>query len=324
MLFLVVGIILLAALCRRKTKVMESLMNKHVFVTGGSSGIGYEIAKRALIQGAFVTIVARNKARLAAAKESLLKECVCSPSQIVAEELDVGDFAATKRVIEQASRWRPIDVLVCNAGLVRSGLFGECRAEDIDQVVRTNLLGCAYSVHAALPHMKQEQNKSSHGKSIVLIGSLAGMYTLYGANIYAATKYALRGLAETLRLELLPHNIRVSLICPGFTDTALLGDATTDQQVLETLKSVCHYDPRDTESPADVAARTVEAIKAGEYIVATRRVGGVLVMLSRGLLPSESIVTTLLECVFFVPVRLLSVLVLLNVRRLLGRSSNSK
>ncbi len=93
---------------------------------------------------------------------------------------DVGDYAAIARVIEEALTWRPIDVLICNAGITRSGFFEDVSVEDLNAVVQTNLLGTVYPVHAALPSLKERSR--SHPVAIVFIGSLASLVSSHDSS----------------------------------------------------------------------------------------------------------------------------------------------
>jgi NAD(P)-dependent dehydrogenase (short-subunit alcohol dehydrogenase family) len=93
---------------------------------------------------------------------------------------DVGDYAAIARVIDEALTWRPIDVLICNAGITRSGFFEDVSVEDLNAVVQTNLLGTVYPVHAALPSLKERSR--SHPVAIVFIGSLASLVSSHDSS----------------------------------------------------------------------------------------------------------------------------------------------
>eukprot|EP01018_Ginkgo_biloba_P025122 Gb_16341 [translate_table: standard] len=174
----------------------------------------------ALVQGAFVTLISRTSANLYSAIQRLLKDVPCDPARMFSKVADVGNYEAIRAAIQEAYEWKPIDVLICNAGLTRGGQIDNQSVEDVDLIIRTNLTGTIYSVHAALPLMKKHSKENP--TSIVLIGSLASKYMFYGHSVYTATKHAVRGLAESLRLELLPYNIYISLVCPGFVDTPLL------------------------------------------------------------------------------------------------------
>jgi 3-dehydrosphinganine reductase len=90
---------------------------------------------------------------------------------------DVGDYATIARAIREAVAWRPIDVLICNAGWGQCGYFEDIPLQDVNTLVQTNLLGSVYAVHAALPFLKQ-QSSCNHPVSIVFMGSLASLVNI--------------------------------------------------------------------------------------------------------------------------------------------------
>eukprot|EP01018_Ginkgo_biloba_P025115 Gb_18258 [translate_table: standard] len=219
----------------KRAPFVHGLQSKHVLITGGSSGIGLEIAKEAVAQGSFVA--------------------------------DISDYEAISVAINESFEWRPVDILVCNAALARSGYLYEVGIDEIDLIIRTNLTGTVYTLRVALPLMKKRSN--THPSAIVLMGSLASFHVLYGHGLYTATKYALRGLAECLRLELLPYKIGVSLVCPGFVETPMLQDIedNIDSGMSEIASKVCFYNRSHAEDPREVAKATLEAVKQGRYLV---------------------------------------------------------
>ncbi|KAH9326342.1 hypothetical protein KI387_006520, partial [Taxus chinensis] len=196
---------------------------KHVLITGGSSGIGLEIAKEAISQGAYVTLVARDSSKLKKAYEEILEEEQCDEDRINIKVADVSDYEAISTAICGAFQWRPIDILVCNAAVAKLSYLNQIPIEEITASVGTNLTGTLHTVHVALPLMKQ-RSSHSQGSAVVFMGALASLYPLYGSGLYTSTKYVVRGLAQTLRLELFPYNIGVTLVCPGFVNTPMLNE----------------------------------------------------------------------------------------------------
>ncbi|GLJ25375.1 hypothetical protein SUGI_0485790 [Cryptomeria japonica] len=286
-----------------------SVKNKHVLITGGSSGIGLQIAKEALLQEAFVTIVARNPAKLEIAAEELRKEVKCDARRINTKAADVSKYERISEAIKDSNLWRPIDVLICNAGFLRSAYLENTIIEEVDLTIQTNLTGTLYTLHAALPLMKKREGRPP--ASVVLMCSLSSLFLLYGHDVYTATKYALRGLAESLRLQLIPYNIRISLVCPGFVDTPLLDqcEAEIEDGHLALVKLFNLYDRRKTEDPKDVARYTLEAVKEGRFITTALFPGMFLTVLSRGLMPADSFLGALIELILYFPLRLISFII---------------
>lgn len=304
----VIGLlVLLSSLLKRP--FMRSLKGKHVFITGGSSGIGLAIARKSLIEGAYVTLVSRNVNNLASAVEGLLLQVPSATTdRIHYEAADVSDYEALARVIERAFVWRPIDVFVCNAGLTRGGYLGDGRIQDLDITVQTNFMGSVNALHAALPLLKCHSR--AHPVSIVIMASLASLFFMYGHSVYTATKYAMRGLAEGLRFELLPFNIKVSLICPGFTSTPFLDEADKEEEIRGLLRWVNFYSRRWAESPQDVASHSLRAIKSGAFLVSTNPIGLVLATLGRGFVPANSLPRLAFELLFVIPFRIASLVII--------------
>ena len=93
---------------------------------------------------------------------------------------DVGDFAAISEAVAASLRWRPIDVLICNAGITHAGYLEHTDVEDVDRVIRTNINGTVYALHQVLPSLKERsmEDNQSHRVSIVIISSLASLSML--------------------------------------------------------------------------------------------------------------------------------------------------
>ncbi|KAI5059193.1 hypothetical protein GOP47_0025512 [Adiantum capillus-veneris] len=302
---------------------LAGLKGKHVVITGGSSGIGLAIAQRCAAEGAFLTLISRSSSKLAAARHHIASSLSCNPDRIQTKIADTSNATTIISAIEESFEWKPIDVLICNAGLAMAGMMGDVKEKDLDLVTKTNFLGCVYPIHAAIPLMKQRslQNPSS----IVIMSSLAGLVPLYGINVYSPTKYALKGLAELLLLELLPWNIRVNLVCPSFTKTNLLEEEYFGgNEIIRTIgRKLYSYNHKALESSDDVAMKTIEGVKTGEFLIFTNAQGASLGPLTRGLIPSESVGTFIIELLLMVPYRFVSLLWFLNAKKLVHKM-NSK
>ncbi|MFQ5847648.1 MAG: SDR family oxidoreductase [Candidatus Methylomirabilales bacterium] len=195
----------------------RDLAGQVVIVTGASSGIGRETALLFARGKARLALAARRKERL----ETLENEIHGLGSEAVSLPTDVARQDDVEAMVHRAlERFGRVDVLVNNAG---SGLFAsveETSPEDMEAILRVNFLGAFYGIRAALPIMQRQG--SGH---IINIASIIGKrgVPLYGA--YCASKFALVGLSESLRLELHQSSIAVSVICPVGTATEFFDTA---------------------------------------------------------------------------------------------------
>jgi 3-oxoacyl-[acyl-carrier protein] reductase len=187
------------------------MKNGIILITGGSSGIGRATGRLFASKGAHVILVARREERLKEAVDSIVREggkatCFCGD---VGSEEDVRSIVGTV-----ADTHGTIDVLVNNAGIGIPGAFEELHTEDFDEMMRTNVRGPYLLTKHVLGIMKKE--KKGH---ILFISSGAGKNGIANFSAYCASKFALMGMAESLALEAKPFNIKVSVVCPGSTNT---------------------------------------------------------------------------------------------------------
>jgi len=181
-------------------------------VTGASRGIGLATAAALRERGASVGMVARGKGELEARAEEL---------GAVALPADVADYESIAGAVEQfAAAAGGIDLLVANAGIVRYAPYAEQPLDDIEQMVRVNVLGTLYSVKAALPHLLDHAD--GH---IVVVSSGAGLRAFPWGAVYGATKAADKGFAEALRHELSGTGVSLSTVFPGEVATDLHAEA---------------------------------------------------------------------------------------------------
>jgi 3-dehydrosphinganine reductase len=192
--------------------------NQHAIITGGSSGIGKATAKLLAQQGANISIIARDRAKLAIAKQEIEAVIISPEQKINTFAADVALATEIEAAIVQAIAFISTpDLLITSAGIAHPGHFLEIPIEIFEQTMAVNYFGSLYSIRAVLPAMEQQQR----GK-IVLISSGAGLIGIYGYSAYCPSKFALRGLAESLRGELKPKGIKISIVYPPDTDTPQL------------------------------------------------------------------------------------------------------
>lgn len=188
---------------------MSDFHDKVALITGASRGVGFATAKALAKRGAKVVITARGEARLEDSRQKLEREGASAVSVVG----DVGDWGDAQRMVAAATEnFGRLDILINNAGVSMRGHFTELTCEVCSNIVQTNLLGCINVTKAAVNHIVESKG------SVVFISSVAGLFGLPGAGIYCATKMALTGLAESLRLELIPRGVHVGVVYLGFTE----------------------------------------------------------------------------------------------------------
>jgi 3-dehydrosphinganine reductase len=233
------------------------LADAHVLVTGGSSGIGLETARQALARGARVSIVARDTGRLAGAVAEL--EYESAPTRVAGEPADVTDPDRLDAAIALlVAQFGPVDVLVTSAGEARPGRFEQLPLDVFEDQMALNFFGTLHTVRAVVPAMLERRR--GH---LVLVSSTAGLVGVYGYSAYAPTKFALRGLAETLRAELKPYGIVVSCAYPPDTDTPGLARENRDKPEATARISAAVK----VRSPATVAAAMVRGIERDRLVI---------------------------------------------------------
>ncbi|WP_297625538.1 SDR family oxidoreductase [uncultured Rikenella sp.] len=179
--------------------------NKVVVVTGASSGIGEALARRFAVLGAHVVAGARTVDKLEAVVSGL-------PTEGEAVACDVTREEDCRRLIDRAvERFGRIDVLVNNAGISMRALFDDVDLDVLRRLMDTNFWGAVYCTKYALPYIQRARG------SIVGISSVAGFHGLPGRTGYSASKYAMHGLLETVRIENLKKGVHVLIVAPGFT-----------------------------------------------------------------------------------------------------------
>jgi 3-dehydrosphinganine reductase len=189
----------------------------HALITGGSSGIGFAAAKALVQRGVSVSLIARNPVRLESASSELQK-LARSGLSIETYAADVADAGGMSKAVATAvDRSGPATWAIASAGIVHPGRFMTQDISAHHEQVSTNYLGSVHFAHAASLAMA----KTGGGK-LVLVSSGAALVGLYGYASYGPTKFAIRGLAESLRVELKPHGISVTLVMPGDTQTPQL------------------------------------------------------------------------------------------------------
>jgi NAD(P)-dependent dehydrogenase (short-subunit alcohol dehydrogenase family) len=192
---------------------MDDVKGKVAFITGGASGIGLGIAKVFAAAGMKVALSWRTKKHLDEAMAYFAKHPALAVHPI---KLDVTDRQAMARAADEVvAKFGKVHVLVNNAGVSLFGPTDEATYDDYDWVMGVNFGGVVNGLVSFLPKIKAH----GEGGHVINVASMASFLPGPQGGIYTAAKFAVRGLSECIRYNLAPHNIGVSLMCPGLTKT---------------------------------------------------------------------------------------------------------
>jgi 3-oxoacyl-[acyl-carrier protein] reductase len=222
----------------------------NVVITGASKGIGLAIAEELLAEGMIdqLAICSRSRSEIDAARTGLLTSY--PDARIIAEECDVSREDEVTFFADYVQReMGHVDVLVNNAGFGRFSPVHEMETEVWNEVLNTNLRGVFIMTKALLPTMRARKMGS-----IITIGSLAGKNGFSGGAAYCAAKFAVRGMMQSLFLEVREDNLRVVTLFPGSVDTHFFERAGVGPQMAQ----------RALHS-ADVAKAVVTAIALPQH-----------------------------------------------------------
>ncbi len=188
--------------------------HKHVYLVGGSSGIGFAIAKQLVQAGAHIILLARTEKNLIDSIKLLEAEREYDDQKIIYRSLDICNHEHTHETMDGLveSFGKP-DVLINCAGRAVPQKFEDVSYQQFDDTLKINLYGCRNTIYALLPYMKE------NGGLIINTASIAGAIGVFGYTDYCASKFALIGFSEALRSEVKKYNINVKVLCPPDTDT---------------------------------------------------------------------------------------------------------
>ena len=241
-----------------------TLNGKIVWISGGSSGIGAALARATAQDGATVVLSARREDLLLQVRDSCKK-----PESHLVLPLDLLNPDAVSRAAAQViEHLGQVDLLINNAGISQRSLAEETMLAVDRRIMDVNFFGTVILTKAVLPSMKQR--RVGH---IVVVSSLLGKFGAAKRSSYAASKHALHGFFDSLRLEVKDDRIQVTVICPGFVRTEASKNALTgDGQ----LHAIMDEDLERGMSPEKCAARILRAIRSRQreaYIGGSERWG---------------------------------------------------
>ncbi len=190
----------------------KNIFNQNVVIlTGASSGIGRELALQLAAQGAWLALGARTTPLL----EEVAELCIQRGGRAVVVTTDVSDPTQSRQLVQQTMQeFGRVDTLINNAGITMWARFEDLQNLDpMENVMRVNYFGSLYCTYAALPYLKQSRGR------IVAISSLAGKAGIPTRSGYSASKHAMVGFFDSLRIELAPYGVSVTIIYPDFVAT---------------------------------------------------------------------------------------------------------
>lgn len=230
---------------------MNMIDGKVAYITGGTKGIGYGIAKALLEKGMKVAITGRSLPAAVKAAESLSTD----PSKILALESDVSSMASEKKAVDATiAHFGRLDVVVANAGVGHFASIEDISEELWKETIDTNLTGVFNTMKAGIDPLKQTKGY------IITIASLAGTNFFENASAYNASKFGLVGFTQAVMLDLRKHGIKVTTIMPGSVATYFNNHTPNDadawkiqpEDIGELVVDILQMNPRTLPSKIEV------------------------------------------------------------------------
>jgi short-subunit dehydrogenase len=245
------------------------MKNKVIVITGSSSGIGEACARIFAAQGSKIVLAARNEKRL----HQITQEILDNGSEAISVVTDVSVEEDCKNLIETSiNHFGRIDVLINNAGISMRAILNQVDTSVVRKVMDVNFFGTVYCTKYALPYILKEQG------SVVGVSSIAGYKGLPGRCAYSASKFAMQGFLESLRVENLKNKLHVLIACPGFTSSNIRNTALNKDGKVQSES------PRDEQqmmSPDQVAKHIYKSVKKRQNILILTLNGKLTVFLNK-------------------------------------------
>ena len=304
------------------------LLDRHVVITGGSSGIGLELAKKCYSKGCSVSIIARDQGRLDLAVTAIekckgvqavdristfrepYKQTLNAYSVDLSSQMNYSDLVT--KIEENGG---PIDVLINNAGFAYVAPFETSDLTEFKDMMDTNFFSGVCLTQAVVRGMKERQE----GR-IVFVSSQASQVGIYGYTGYTATKCAINGFAQVLQSELKPFNIRVCLSFPPDTDTPGYEKENQIKPALTKLLS----DTGSVFKPQKIAEDILKGIDFGRFYIYHGFDGFFLAMLNSGMTPAHSLLEGVRQVLCVSLFRLISFFYLFSFDKVIARNLTVK
>jgi len=231
-----------------------TIKNNVTIITGASTGIGEALAYQLALQGAHLVLSARRMDELKRVAETVREIGKTSGARAIAVACDVAKADDCKHLIEvTVSEYGSIDTIVLNAGMTMWAKFADIKdMAIIERIMQVNYMGAVYCTHYALPHLLRSRGR------IVGVASLTGLIGVPTRTAYAASKHAMRGFFDSLRIELDTTGVTVTMVYPGFVATGIRENATGANGQAVKIDPVSKDDAMSVE---ECASLIVAAIK---------------------------------------------------------------
>jgi 3-dehydrosphinganine reductase len=233
--------------------------SKLALITGGSSGIGFALAKALVLQGSDVFLLARRRKHLKDAKKELTRYFVREDQQVYLISADVTDYDSLSRILTRwTDRYGSPDLVINSAGVTYPGYFKELDIDIFHWLMDVNYFGTLHVSKCLLPDMIAHRSGT-----IVNISSQAGFVSIYGYSGYSASKFAVRALSEAMRAELKQYGIHVAIVYPPDTQTPQL----EFEEPLKPLETKAIASQSGVLTADQVAESTLKGIEQGKFVI---------------------------------------------------------
>ncbi len=253
-----------------------SLKDTVVIITGASTGIGEALAYRLAQQGAKLVLTARRVEELNRVADKVRSY----GTRAITVSADVAKNEECRKIIDAAiAEFGRIDTLVCNAGMTMWAKFRDIDDMSIlERIMQVNYMGAVYCTHHALPHLLKSRGR------IVGVASLTGLVGVPTRTGYAASKHAMRGFFDSLRIELAESGVTVTMIYPGFVATGIRENATGADGKPAKIDPVGKDGVMSVEECAAIILRAIESRQREEIMTLKGKLGQWLKLIAPGLI----------------------------------------